>query len=179
MDHRMQNLEVLYRDVGPDVLRFLRRWVASAADAEELLQETFLVVARDYASLESARSQRAWLIGIARKLVSSHRRRSAIRRTLNLTEEPVATPTTPEQDELESIRSAIAGLPMAQQDVLHLRITDDLSYAEIAEALGVPIGTVRSRLHTAMATIRRRQNAAARPIDKTSREIGHDKAKEA
>jgi RNA polymerase sigma-70 factor (ECF subfamily) len=179
MDHRMQNLEVLYRDVGPDVLRFLRRSLASAADADELLQESFLVVARDYAALENARSQRAWLIGIARKLVSSHRRRSAIRRTLSLTDEPVATPPTPEQDEMESIRSAIAGLPTAQQEVLQLRLTDDLSYAEIAEALGIPIGTVRSRIHTAVATIRRRQNADARPIDEASRRIGHDKAKEA
>lgn len=179
MDARMRNLELLYRDVGPDVLRFLRRSLASAADADELLQETFLVVARDYAALESARSQRAWLIGIARNLVSAHRRRSAIRRTLSLITEPVATPPKNEGDELEPIRSAIAGLPAAQQEVLQLRLADDLSYAEIAEALGIPIGTVRSRLHTAIATIRERQSGFAGPSVSSSHAIVRDKAKEA
>lgn len=179
MDDRMRNLERLYLDVGPDVLRFLRRSLASAADADELLQETFLVVAKDYAALEGARSQRAWLIGIARKLVSAQRRRSAIRRTLSLMTEPVATPTTNTSDELESIRSAIAGLPAAQQEVMHLRLTDDLSYAEIAEALGIPIGTVRSRLHAAVATIREQQREVADPIVKSSRANVRERAKEA
>ncbi|GMU33694.1 MAG: DNA-directed RNA polymerase sigma-70 factor [Planctomycetia bacterium] len=179
MDARMRNLELLYRDVGPDVLRFLRRFLASAADADELLQETFLVVARDDAALESARSQRAWLIGIARNLVSAHRRRSAVRRTLSLMTEPVATPPKNEGDELESIRSAIAGLPAAQQEVLQLRLADDLSYAEIAEALGIPIGTVRSRLHTAIATIRERQRGVAGSNDNSLHAMVRDNAKEA
>ena len=53
-------------------------------------------------------------------------------------------------------RETIAGLPPLQREILDLRFQHDLSYAEIAEVLGVPVGTVRSRLHNAMQLLRER-----------------------
>lgn len=161
MSSQLENLEQRYRDEGPAVLGFLRRWVASRTDAEELLQEVFVLAAKDMAALEAARSQKAWLIGIARNLVLAHRRRMAIRQTLSLTDEPAARAPAVEDERLDAVRHAIERLPEAQREVLQLRLIDELSYAEIAEALTVPIGTVRSRLHAAIAALRMRLGNAA------------------
>ena len=161
MQSQLVNLERLYRDEGPAVFSFLRRWVASRSDAEELLQEVFVTAAKDIPAMEAARSQKAWLFGIARNLVLAHRRRMAIRQTLSLTEEPASIPHAPEDARLDAMRRAIEKLPEAQREVLQLRLVDELSYAAIAEALAIPIGTVRSRLHAAMAALRTRLGARA------------------
>lgn len=166
MNAQYLNLERLYQEAGPQVFGFLRRSLASLADVEELLQEVFVVAARDPASLERAQSQRAWLLGIARNLIRSHRRRSAIRQTTQLSQEQPAQTPEVEDPRLDDMRRAMASLPEAQREVLQHRLIDELSYAEIAEALDVPIGTIRSRLHAAVSTLRNNLviGTAGRPV---------------
>ncbi|HVP11497.1 MAG TPA: sigma-70 family RNA polymerase sigma factor [Phycisphaerae bacterium] len=149
------NLERLYQEAGPSVWSYLRRRIADSHAAEELLQETFLAAAADPAKLAAAVSERAWLIGIARNLVREHTRHERRRlRPLDVGEAPTVEPQH-EDRRLEAMREAIARLPDGQREVLDLRLGQELSYGEIAEALQIPIGTVRSRMHNAVNALRR------------------------
>jgi len=150
----MEDLESLYRLLGPGLLAYLRRQVGRRGDAEELLQETFLIAARQEDSLAAAGSPRAWLFGVARNLFREHVRRRTRRSTTTLCEEPASPIADPVDERVDAMRSAIGRLPEAQREVIELRLSQELSYAEIAEALVIPIGTVRSRLHHAIAALR-------------------------
>lgn len=143
----------LYRTAGPALWAHLRRKVDDPHAAEELFQETFLAAAENPAGLQAAASPRAWLFGIARNLVLEHLRRYRLRRTTPLPED-LTQPAERDGDELAAMRAAIVRLPEGQREVLELRLRDQLSYAEIAEALGLPIGTVRSRLHHAIGALK-------------------------
>jgi RNA polymerase sigma-70 factor (ECF subfamily) len=166
MGETRAELERLYREVGPCVLAYLRRRAADPSVAEELLQETFVAVAEDPASLERAVSERAWLIGIARNLLHRHFRMKGGRigstpsgaeagsRPVPVPLDQVTEAESPEDPRVEAMRRAIDRLGETQREVLGLRLGQDLSYAEIAEALAIPIGTVRSRMHSAVGALR-------------------------
>lgn len=154
MDERAARLERLYREVGPGIWAYLQRRMRDPGLADELLQETFLIATRDASSLEAARSQRAWLLGIARNLFREQMRKQVRHRTVELPEDVVASAATKEDHRLDLIRSAIVELPEGQREVLELRLKDDLRYVDIAEVLDIPIGTVRSRLHHALRRLR-------------------------
>jgi len=161
MEQPHSDIERLYRELGPMIWAYLRRQPVAPDEADEILQETFVVVAANPAAVRAAASQRAWLFGIARNLLREHVRRHSRRRSEPLPED-FAAPSAPAGDgeEIEAMRRAIAGLPEAQREVLELRLREDLSYKEIAEVLEVPIGTVRSRLHHAVRALRERVAAA-------------------
>ena len=63
--------------------------------------------------------------------------------------------TVPPDERLAATHEIITSLPALQREILDLRLQHDLSYAEIAEALGIPVGTVRSRLHNALEMVRK------------------------
>ena len=155
MDERARELERLYREDGPAVWEYLRRRLPDAHAAEEVFQETFLAVAADRRGLAAALSARAWLIGIARNLVREHQRSAARHAATALDQERAGAVPPGEDQRLEAMRRAIARLPDVQREVLGLRLSQDLTYAEIAEVLAIPVGTVRSRLHQAVAALRR------------------------
>ena len=158
MDDETAKLERLYREVGPDVRAYLRRRIGGSFEADDLLQETFLAVAANLEALERAGSKRAWLIGVARNLLRNHLGKRFRQREFQLSDEdPASLPSEREEDpRMESIRQLIQELPDAQREVLTLRLGDGLQYGEIAEAMGIPIGTVRSRLHHAVGRIKTR-----------------------
>jgi RNA polymerase sigma-70 factor (ECF subfamily) len=149
------NLERLYVDVGPAIWNYLRRKLVGRGAAEELLQETFLAAAANPAKLSAAWSERAWLIGIARNLLREHHRRERRQPRPLLDEQSPVVEQAREDEQLQALRAAVARLPDYQREVLELRLAQELSYEEIAEALEIPIGTVRSRIHNAVASLRR------------------------
>jgi len=154
MDDQAARMEQLYRRIGLDIRAFLRRRIQDTDLADELLQETFLVAWRNPEALDAAVSERAWLMGIARNLFRQHLRRKARNHTVSLPEDIVATAERSEDSRIDAIRAAIARLPTAQREVLELRLRHELRYEEIAAVLGIPIGTVRSRLHHALRRLR-------------------------
>jgi RNA polymerase sigma-70 factor (ECF subfamily) len=140
-------LETLYRELAPALLGYFRRRPALAATAEDLLHDTFVRAFEHSERVTASVSARAYVFGIAR-----HVGTDALRR-LRPTEEFVTAPAPPvaETDErLEAMHAAIAALPEPQRETLLLRLQQELSYEEIADVLGVPVGTVRSRLHGAV-----------------------------
>jgi RNA polymerase sigma-70 factor (ECF subfamily) len=147
----MQEIERLYESHGPALLAYLRRCFAGSRETpEDLLHETFVQAMRHRDRLAAAVSPRAWLFGIARHVGLTASRR------LRIYEEIDEQRTAAKEDDphLAGMREAIAALPPALRETLQLRLRENLSYEEIAQVLEIPIGTVRSRLHTAVRQLR-------------------------
>ncbi|HEV8608130.1 MAG TPA: RNA polymerase sigma factor [Tepidisphaeraceae bacterium] len=143
-------VEGWYRDHGGVLLRYLgRRFGRDGAD--DLLQETFVRALRRPQLRGEAVSARAWLFGIAR-----HVGLSAFRRKRVMQELPEGVEARGEEIDprIVAMREAIGRLPEGLRETLELRLADDLSYEEIAAVLGIPLGTVRSRLHHAVKKLR-------------------------
>lgn len=149
--------ERLYKEIGPALLGYFRRQPALAGTAEDLLQDTFVRAFAHPERLRTSISQRAYLFGIARHVGIDALRRQ--RPAVELPEDAPAATDAPDV-RLEPMRRAISRLPETQREALILKLQQDLSYAEIAEALDIPVGTVRSRLHFALLHLRRVLNPA-------------------
>ena len=152
MSSTSESIEGLYREHGQAILGYLRRIVGEAASAEDLLQETFVQALAGADRLAETVSPRAWLFGIARNLGANTVRRRRIRALL--TRRSAARLPADPDPRVAQMRDAIAGLPRRQREALELRLHEDLTYAEIAAVVGVPVGTVRSRLHYAVRRLR-------------------------
>ncbi len=129
------------------VFGFFRRRLHDPARAEELAQETFLVVLRGIERYEPRATFRTYLYSIAFKQASGEYRR-AKHDPVPISTEPAAAP---QQDSCEAIwvRRAVEKLDEQHREVLLLREYEQLSYDEIAELLKIPVNTVRSRLFRA------------------------------
>ncbi len=160
MDEAGTRLETLYRELGPDLLSYLRRRLADRHAAEDLLQETFLQAARRLERVSQAVSPRAWLYAIARNVAATAARR---RRRVESLPVEIAAEVPPEDPRLTQVRAAIADLSETLRETLELRLRCELSYEEIATVLGVPVGTVRSRLHLALQRLRAATQEADEP----------------
>ncbi len=142
-------LEHLYRENAGRLLRYFRSRHTRAEQAEDLLQQTFVHAAAGAERLAAAASPQAWLFTIARRVAATAARRS--RPTGPLDADPPARPEAILP--LDEVRAALAALPAIHREPLELRLRDELSYAEIADVMGVPVGTVRSRLHNALRAV--------------------------
>jgi len=153
--------EALFSEYFRDVHRFLARRVGSAL-ADDLAAETFAVAYRRRTSFDPERGDvRPWLFGIAMHLLRAHWREE---QQLLALEERLASLTScaaVASDEAAlavsvapSVASALARLSREERDVLLLHAWAELSSDEIAAALGVRAGTVRSRLSRARARLR-------------------------
>jgi RNA polymerase sigma-70 factor, ECF subfamily len=153
----MAEIEALYHSHGEAILLYLRRNFAGVSAAEDLLQETFVHAMGSGDACAKAASPRAFLFGIARHVGLTAARRVKRGRAEKL--EDIAVETTAGDEALEEMRAAIGKLPEQMRETLEFRLRYALSYEEIAEVLEVPVGTVRSRLHTAMRMLRDELNA--------------------
>jgi RNA polymerase sigma-70 factor, ECF subfamily len=144
----MPDVEQLYRESRDALTSYFRRRHGSIQTAEDLLQETFLRLMRQVDSCLTASSPRGYLFGIARHVSADAWRRIK-------PEIEIPAPAEPDV-RLAVARETIADMPALQREILDLRFQYDLSYAEIATALDIPVGTVRSRLHNALGMLRER-----------------------
>jgi RNA polymerase sigma-70 factor (ECF subfamily) len=135
---------------------FRRRLAESAhAQAEELTQETFLAILRAASRYEKTALFKSYLYGIAFRILSAHRRKTAFRATFLGSTNVEREPGKPEAlDAGLHIRQAISRLERIDREALMLREFDQLSYAEIAKLLDLPLNTVRSRIFRARMALR-------------------------
>jgi RNA polymerase sigma-70 factor (ECF subfamily) len=161
--HEPERFTELFRRHAPAIQRYVvRRLGADAAD--DIVAETFLLAFRQRTSYDPARADaRPWLYGIATNLIGRHRRAEIrLYRALARTgADPVTEPFTDRVDDRVSaghasrqLAAALARLSAKLRDTMLLAAWSDLSYEEIAVALGVPVGTVRSRLSRARRRLR-------------------------
>ena len=150
--------EKLWRLTSPKVRAYMfcacRRW----ADADDLVQDCYLRAVRGWGQFSGKASRQAWLFGIARRTRADFFRRKSRQANvvaLDDSNEPVEYVAEAGTDRLDLVWQSLKGLDDEQREVIQLRFTSRLSYAEMAQALDVPIGTVRSRLHRGLKAIRK------------------------
>lgn len=153
---------------GP-VFHLVWRTVGNEEDARDLVQETFLRAIRALDRFDLSRPFRNWIFRIAQNLAIDHLRRNRIRTvSLDADEDdpnglrpPVLADEGPGPEEDHEqvwlqgrLAELVASLPPEYRTVVHLRHREQLAYEEIAEVLGVPLGTVKARLHRAHRRLR-------------------------
>jgi RNA polymerase sigma-70 factor (ECF subfamily) len=154
----------LFEYFAPRIKAYMQRSGASEASAEELAQETMLMVWRKAALFDPASSgASAWIFTIARNLrIDSHRRAARGGMTeavdvdleFQVDERPQPDSQLATSQSEQRIRSALAQLSPEQMRVVELSFYEDKAHAEIAQMLGIPLGTVKSRLRLAMNRLR-------------------------
>jgi len=128
--------------------------------AEELFQELFMRVIRAAASYEAQAKFSTWLYTMARHLSIDHARRQKFRQTQSLdsVESTTAAPSnqvpSDDFDTRRHLEKALLRLPEEQREVFLMREVGELSFVEIAEVSGVPLGTVKSRMRYALVALR-------------------------
>jgi RNA polymerase sigma-70 factor (ECF subfamily) len=155
-----------------ELFGFLRRRLGHRESAEEAFQETFLRVYRHAGQFDATRSFRPWLFAIAANQARDTRRRGARERTVALvrsddegrgtlveTLAAAAGPSAAERAEAGETRTlvqaALHRLTEPQRRVITLIFGEGYKYREAAAALGIPVGTVKSRLHAAVRRVGR------------------------
>jgi RNA polymerase sigma factor (sigma-70 family) len=157
-----------------DVFTLARYLMRNTADAEDAAQECYLRALRHFDSYRGP-AMKPWLLTILRNVCNAEFARRGNRETFSdsvldepaaeavpIWQEPQASPETAmlRQHDDDKIRGLVAGLPAQFREVIVLREINDLSYQEIAQVAGVPVGTVMSRLARARSMLRSAWNVA-------------------
>lgn len=159
----------LFRHFSPRLKSYLLRLGGTAAGAEELVQETMVAVWRKadrYDPLKSSAS--TWIFTIARNLrIDAYRREKHPEIEADdpvLSPDPVEAPDAAVGREQDAARltEALSSLSEAERSLLRMSFYDDLSHSTIAGQLGLPLGTVKSRIRLAFGKLR---GALAQPQD--------------
>jgi RNA polymerase sigma-70 factor (ECF subfamily) len=152
---RQADFVQLYEHHRRSILRYAAAHVGGDA-AEDVTAATFIEAWRCFDAFDASRgSETAWLYGIASNVLARQRREEAVwlrNRTLDARAE--AEPIEADTDGAAELIDRIAQLEPRERDPLLLYAIADLSYEDIAAALDIPIGTVRSRISRATARIR-------------------------
>jgi len=147
----------LYDRYQAPLRAFIARATADAHDVDDLVQATFLAAAKSAARYDGRACCRPWLIGVAARLL--RRRRRTFGRFLELLSAlkgagPAETDPRGHLQARTDVERALARLSEAKRVPLLMAEVEGLSCGEIAEALGIPIGTVWTRLHAARRELR-------------------------
>ena len=145
----------------PALFRVAYLWCHDSALADDLTQEALAKALARVGQLRDPARLRSWLYGILVNCWRDHLRARRPTEDIDSIEEHwLASDRSPEQDASQMqvaarVRAAIEQLPVGQREVLSLVDLEECSYAEVAEILAIPIGTVMSRLCRARAALRR------------------------
>lgn len=164
----------LVRRVGPPMFRYVTRYVGRASLAEEILQSTLLRLHQRQHEFDADRRLQPWLYRIAtNQAVDAIRRERkhdgprfndlnadatpSARSWVDLlaSSEPSPLERAGQREEARWVRQAVASLPDKQREVIQLIFLEGHSYREAADSLGVTLGTIKSRVHNALNTLRR------------------------
>lgn len=128
------------------------------SDADDMAQDCYLRALRAWEQFDGRGSRQAWLFAIARRTRIDWFRQKKRERvgigTESLGKFYKVVSEKPKIDNIEKVWDTVRGLNAEQSQVIHLRFAAGLSYTQIAETLGIPIGTVRSRLHRGLKGIK-------------------------
>src|SRR5262245_59914767 len=152
--------EVLLLRHGPMVLRVCRSVLRDPHAAEDALQATFMVLARRPESIRRRESVGPWLHGVALRVAASARmaraRRTEAERTGAVPEAVSPDPPLERAELGVAVRAELARLPEPFRAVVELFHLEGRTHEEAADELGLPVGTIRSRLHRARRRLRER-----------------------
>ena len=149
---------ILYQRYRQWVMDMACRITGRVDDALDVLQETFSYVFRKFPGFVLTASMTTFLYPVVKNLSIAARKKRTRQAQLGDDagrSDPVAPEGVDYEAGREELKAVLADLPEGQREVLLMRFVDGMSLLEIAEALAVPEGTVKSRLHNALATLRK------------------------
>lgn len=178
---RAEDFDSLVHRYENELFRYLVRYTGDRALAEDVFQNTFLQVHLKRALYENGRPVRPWLYSIATHQAVDALRKAGRHPTVSLDQRTstgdtdagslvdllvsdAEGPLAELQDEerRQWVRESVAQLPEVLRQTLLLAYHQDLKYREIAEILKIPVGTVKSRLHAALAKLQQMARTAGR-----------------
>ena len=178
---RPERFAQLVRRHSDELFRFLARFTGNSATADDLVQEVFLQVYQSAGSFDPSRRFKPWLFTIAankaRDLLRSRRRRPEVPLDAGvaneapegqtfldfLADESLPPPGAASLEEQRAfVRKVMSEMPQRLREVLILSYYHGFPYKQIAEILGIPLGTVKSRLHSAIECFGRSYRAAVK-----------------
>ena len=154
--------EVLYRRYRDWVVRLAARFTGNDDDALDVLQETFAYVFRKFPGFRLTASMTTFLYPVVKNLsIAARRKRTRMASTDAMPDapDPPARASLDHAGQRSELGAMMASLPDVQREVLLMRFVDGMSLQEIAAALSIPEGTVKSRIHNAIATLRTDERA--------------------
>ncbi|MSR28291.1 MAG: RNA polymerase sigma factor [Phycisphaerales bacterium] len=167
-------LESLIRRYRNELHGFLTRFLGSSAAADDVFQETFLQVHLAGATFDATRSFKPWLFTIAANKARDFHRKRKRRAMASLeaplggssesgslvdllpSDQPAPSASSERADQQVEVKRALDALPHHQREIILLGYFQRLSYQQIAEMLDIPLGTVKSRMHAAVALFSQR-----------------------
>ncbi|WP_053206090.1 RNA polymerase sigma factor [Jiangella muralis] len=164
---RRGRFEAVFAAESRAILGYALRRVEAAEDAADVVAETFLVAWRRIDDVPAGAQARPWLYGVARRVLANHARGARRRTRLGerLRDELLTGPDViriDEDDPAATVRAALLRLPGDDRELLRLTSWEGLGPAELATAMGLPPGTVRTRLHRARKRLRAELEALGR-----------------
>jgi RNA polymerase sigma-70 factor (ECF subfamily) len=160
--------EELVKRYQTELYAFLHRFVSDAATAEDLFQETFIQVHRNARTFDATRKFRPWLFTIAANKARDFLRSSNRRNTQSLdnttgtggastfldlmqADQLLPADELAKTEDVQQVQAVLAEMPAMYREVLILNYFHRFAYKQMADMLGVPLGTVKSRLHASIA----------------------------
>ena len=150
----MRELVQLLAEYRLPVERYVRFRIPTVHDAEDVLQEVYAAAAQRFPTLREEARFKAWLLGIARHKCADYFRARRPEVPVDALAIRAIEPPHPGRDHGSAVREALSRLSPADRQALYLFYWLELPQAEIARRLGIPVGTVKSRLHAAKKRFR-------------------------
>jgi RNA polymerase sigma-70 factor (ECF subfamily) len=153
----------LFNQVRDELVSTLMYLLGNSDDAQDVAQETFLKCWRARGTTAEVQNLRAWIFRVGLNAAKDFRRSAWNRKSRPLPEDEVMLPAQPrssgdrleDQETLDRLRLAITQLRQEEKEVFLLRQNGDLTYEEIAETRGTPVGTVKTQMRTALIKLRK------------------------
>ena len=145
----MELFEALLAQEQVSIERFVRFRIDSPADAEDILQETYLTAYQKFSQLRNPDAFKAWVLSIARNKCTDYFRQKALRQETSFEALAESADSRYGASDSASVRETFDTLREKDRQILHFFFWEELTQEEIAKKLGIPIGTVKSRLFTA------------------------------
>lgn len=180
--------DAIVRQYKRKVFNVAYKFVGKHEEAEDLTQEIFLKIFRSLDTFDRRANFQTWLVSVSRNLCIDHYRsvrkeRQTINREVDASDltpashEPGPMAALEQRDRVTLLRDALAGLPATLRTAVLMRDIQELSYQEIADALRLPEGTVKSRINRGRTELARQVRklrgeevgAGGRPSDTRSR----------
>ena len=152
----MEAFETMLEKERVSVERYVRFRVSDQTEAEDLLQDIYLTAFRRFSDLRNRESFKAWMISIARNKVNDFFRKKATRYEIPIDQlqESELTDTRRGISAVSTVRETLDLLGDQDKQIIYLFYWKEMPQAEIAKKLNIPVGTVKSRLHTARNNFR-------------------------
>jgi len=166
-------LVALFNQIRDELVSTLLYVLGNADDAQDAAQEAFLKCWRARDSLPDVQNLRAWIFRVGLNAAKDYQRSAWNRKSRPLPEDDLIVPTRDEapgqaledQETLDRLRDAIAGLRPEEREVFLLRQNGELTYEQIAELRGAPVGTVKTQMRTALQKLRKILHPGQGPED--------------